>query len=328
MSTIRFGIIRCDLHAIYYANIMQPHDVTVLRDINYGKGGDYYFYQDYLQPEQLSFPIVPGFELTRVWSPIRQDAENMAKLYTSRPKVCETFEEVSDDVDLVLIANCDEDKAGSDHLEFARPSIGKGVPTFIDKPMAYEVSDARTCVELAQEHNTPILSLSILREVPHVARFRNRFAELGQPQFALIKGGNYRMAGMVHAISFAQHLFGPGVESVVSMGAEGKPFIIHLDYGDQADKPSSGVTLNCDVGDTYHCAIYASAYSSEGAIHSDRVSDFEFPWGVVEIVKKIKKMVETRTPQAPYDEMVENIAVGTAARKSLEESRRVRLSEV
>ena len=113
-----------------------------------------------------------------------------------------------------------------------------------------------------------------------------------------------------------------------SMGGNGKPFVVHLDFGGKADRPDSGVVLNCDVGPTYHCAMYASAYSAEGAIHTGHIGDFEFPWGVVEIVQKIKKMVQARQPQAPYEEMVENIAVATAARRSLAERRRVYLEEV
>ncbi|MEM2922260.1 MAG: Gfo/Idh/MocA family oxidoreductase [Candidatus Bathyarchaeia archaeon] len=280
----------------------------------------------YNDPTKLMFPMIPGFKLIKVWDANRRFAENMVKIYKSRPEVCDNFEEVSDDVDLVLIADCNGE--GHDKLQLAKPSLEKGVPTFIDKPLAYDVGDARKIVELAKKHNTPIMSLSILRELPHVTRFRLRFAELGVPTFGLIKGGTYRMDGLIHSISLAQHLFGAGVDSVESMGGNGKPFIVHLDYGGKPDKPVAGVILNTDVGPTYHCAYYASAYSGEGTIHSDHFSDFEFPWGVVEIIGKIKRMVEMRQPQAPYEEMIENIAVATAARKSLTERRRVYLKEV
>ncbi len=326
MEKIRFGFIRCDLHAIYYANLMQEHDPYVLREPEYGRGGYYYFYSHYNDPKKIAFPIVEGFELVKVWDADKRLAENMTKIYLSRPKVCETYEEVSDDVDLVLIADCNGD--GSDHLELATPGIKKGVPTFIDKPLAYDVEDARNLIELAEKHNTPIMSLSILRELPHATHFRNRFVELGGAKFGVIKGGTQHMAGFIHAISLAQHLFGAGVESVEAIGGNGKPFIVHLDYGGKPDKPSAGVVLNCDAGPTFHCALYASAYSELGAIHTGHLSDYEFPWGVVKIIGKIKGMVETRQPQAPYEEMIECIAIATAARLSLAQRRRVFLSEV
>jgi len=326
MDRIRVGIIRCDLHAIYYANLMQEHDPDVLREPEYGRGGYYYFYSHYNDPRKMAFPMVPGFEIVKVWDADRKLAENMTRIYLSRPQVCDTFEEVSDDVDLVLIADCNGD--GSDHLELATPGLMKGVPTFIDKPFAYDVAAARRLVDLAQQHNVPILSLSILREVPQATQFRQRFPELNGAKYGIIKGSTYHSAGFIHAISLAQHLFGAGVESVEAMGGNGKPFIVHLDYGSQPDRPSAGVTLNCDAGPTFHCALYASAYSELGAIHTGHISDYEFPWGVINILKKIKRMVETRQPQAPYEEMVECIAIATAARLSLAERRRVWLREI
>jgi predicted dehydrogenase len=326
MEKIRVGIIRCDLHAIYYANVLQEHDPYVLREPEYGRGGYYYFYSHYNDPKKMAFPIVEGFELVKVWDADRRRAENMTKIYLSRPKVCETFEEVSDEVDLVLIADCNGD--GSDHLKLAKPGIEKGVPTFIDKPLAYDMKDALALVELALKHDTPIMSLSILRELPHAIHFRNRFVELNGAKFGVIKGSTQHMAGFIHAISLAQHLFGAGVESVEAMGGNGKPFIMHLDYGGKIDRPIAGVMLNCDAGPTFHCALYASAYSELGAVHSSHFSDYEFPWGVVRIVKKIKRMVETRQPQAPYEEMLEGIAIAVAARLSLVQRRRVFLSEV
>lgn len=323
---IRVGIIRCDLHAIYFANLMQTHDPLLLRDPAIGLGGYFYFYTKHNAPAKLMFPMVPGFELVKVWDNDRGRAENMVRIYDSRPRVCDRFEDVSDDVDLVLIADCSLE--GHDKLTLATPGIVKGVPTFIDKPLAYHAADACQIVDLARKHGTPIMSISILRELPHAARFRDRMAEVGQPDFALIKGGTYTMDGLIHSVSLALHLWGPGIESVESMGGDGKPFVMHLDYGGKAGKPSHGVVINNDAGPTYHCAFYASAFSGEGAIHSDHLSDWEFPWGVIEIIKKIRKMVETRQPQFPYEEMIEGVAIATAARQSLTQRRRVPLREV
>jgi predicted dehydrogenase len=305
---------------------MQPHDPYVLREPEYGRGGYYYFYSYYNNPKKMAFPMVEGFELVKVWDAERRLAENMAKIYLSRPKVCERLEDVSDDVDLVFIADCNGE--GQDHLALATPGIQKGVPTFIDKPFAYDVKDARALVALAERHRTPIMSLSILRELPQATQFRSRFPELNGPKFGIIKGGSYTMAGLIHAISLAQHLFGGGVESVEAMGDVKKPFFVHLDYGGKVDRPAAGVVLNCNVYPTFHCAMYASAYSELGAIHTGHLGDYEFPWAVVRIIERIRKMVETRQPQAPYDEMVECIAIATAARLSLAQRRRVALADV
>ena len=86
--------------------------------------------------------------------------------------------------------------------------------------------------------------------------------------------------------------------------------------------------LNCASGGTVHCAMYASAYSGLGAIHSPPVGDFVFPLGAARILELAKTMVRTRQPQIPYADLLEWIAVATAARLAQKERRRVSLKEV
>jgi hypothetical protein len=247
----------------------------------------------------------------------------MSVIFGRRPLVCGDFEEVSDDVDLVFIADCNGD--GSDHLALASPGICKGIPTFVDKPLASTLQDARSIVELARKHKSPLLSRSILHEVPEFGYFKNRFIELGEPEFAVIKGGGTTLAGQIHAISLAQRLFGSGVESVSCMGASPLAHI-HLNYGGGA--PRNGVLLATDSGGTYHCAFYASAYSSRGAIHSPGIGDFEYPFGAAIILEKIKSLVLMRTPPVPYSDMLVPIAIVEAARRAQREGRSVSLGEL
>lgn len=311
-SKIRVGIIRCDLHGVYYGVSMDEHDPLELRELN--NSAFFYHYTQYNDPKKKTTPSVPGFEIVKVWDEDRELAERMSSIFNSRPEVCKSFEDVSDDVDLVFIANCNGD--GSDHLKFAVPGIEKGIATFIDKPFACKLEDAMTIVEMSEKHKVPVMSLSILREIPPFTLFKKRFIEVGEPpEYGIIKGGGTALAGQIHAISLAQHLFGTGVESVSCMGRNPLAYI-HLDYGCKKGKPVNGVMLNTDVGSTYHCAFYASVYGRLGAVHSPGIGDFEFPYGVEVILKKIKKMVETRVTQVPYEEMIENIAVVEAAREA------------
>lgn len=332
---IRVGIIRCNTHGMYYGALIDRHDPLVLRGPLIGKGGEkygwqnggvhFYFYTYYNDPKKITVPTVDGFQIVKIWDEDREIAEIFSKVFYGKPQVCKTFEEVSDDVDLVFIADCNGD--GSDHLKLATPSLKKGVPTFVDKPFASDVKDAKTIIRLANKYKTPVMSLSILREVPHFTLFKNRFTELEEPEFGIIKGGGTTLAGQIHAISLAQHLFGNGVESVECMGQNPLAYI-HLNYGNKPKRPKAGVVLNCDSGGTYHCAFYASVYSKWGAIHSPGIGDFEFPYGAIKILKKIKQMVKTGKPQASYDEMIENIAVATAARKAQKTGKRVYLKDV
>lgn len=308
---IRVGIIRCDLHGFYYAVLMDEHDPLLLRERK--NSAFFYMYTQYNDPKKLTAPPVNGFEITKVWDENKENAKDMSDIFGGRPQVCDSFEEVSDGVDLVFIADCNGD--GSDHLKLAMPGIKKGVPTFVDKPFAYTLDDAKSIVNSAEKYHAPVMSLSILRESPHFTRFKSRFAELEKPEFAIIKGGFTVFAGQIHAISLAQHLFGPGVASVECMGKNPLGYV-HLEYGGGEDKPCNGVMLNMDSGNTYHCAFYASVYGRWGAIHSPGIGDFEFPYGAAAILEKVKSMVQTGVSPVPRYEMLENIAVAEAARLS------------
>lgn len=325
MKSIRVGIIRCDLHALYYGALMARHDPALLRDPEIAMGAHFYFYTHYRNTDQLMVPTVGGGRITKVWDENAVKAKNMSRVFLGKPKICDTFEEVSDDVDLVFVADCNLD--GSDHLKLSAPGIRKGMPTFIDKPFACEVKDAVAMVRLAKKHRTPIMSLSILRSVPHATRFSRRFDELDGVHFGLVKGGWSTLAGQIHAISLAQNIFGNGVKSVSCMGPDPLAYI-HLDYGDTPDRPEAGVMLNCRSGPTTHASFYASAYGPGGAIHSPPIGDFEFPWGATRNLELAKQMVKTAKPPVPYDDMIENIAVATAARRAQKTGKSVRLRQV
>ncbi len=327
---------RCDTHGLYYAPLMDKHDPLLLRDPSglgctdrgdsWMSGGAYFYhYTKYSNPALMTVPFVKGFRITKVWDPDWDAAEIMSKIFYSKPQVCDRPEEASEDVDMVFIADCNGD--GSDHRKLAEPGLRKGVPTFVDKPFAYDVKDAVAMVKLARKRKTPLLSLSILRTLPHFTRFRARFAEVGELCFGTVENGGPGLAGQIHAISLAQHLFGAGVESVDSMGKEPLHYM-RLEYGGRKGRPVHGVTVNCVIGPTPHCAFYASAYGPEGAVHSPPIGDYQFPWGAARNLELARQMVLTGKPVVAYEEMIENVAVATAARRAHKLGRAVRLSEV
>ena len=329
---IRVGLIRCDMHGAYFGTLMTEHDPLKLqrpgRKAHYSwqsGGAHFYFYTHYAAPAQMTVEFVEGFELVKVWDEHRDAAENLAEVCCGRPEVCEHFEQVSDDVDLVFIADCNYD--GSDHLELATPGLEKGVPTFIDKPLAYDTAGARATIALAAEHGAPLASISILRALPAAARFARRLDEVGDLEFGSIQGGGTAMAGHIHAASLALHLFGDGVEEVRCMG-ETELQTVHLSYGERADRPRRGATLNCDVGVPWHCAFYASAYGPAGVVHSPPLSDFDFPFGAAEILKTVRQMVRTGQSPALNRDMFTAVTITEAARLAQRQGRPVRLQEL
>ncbi len=335
-TPIRVGIINCDTHGAWYGAMMGKHDPYLLREpIERGARSKktwqsgavhYYQYTLYHAPTVMTAPFVEGFEITRLWDAERDVAESLSNVFDSKPLVCDSLEEVSDDVDLVFVACCNG--IGDKHCEYSAPGIEKGVPTFIDKPLAADLDGARAIVGLAGKHETPILSLSILRVLPAAARFGARLPEVGGVELGTARGGGIKMSGFIHTISLAQNVFGAGGVEAVQAMAQDKQIYARLIYREGDQWPRNGVMLNCDNGATFHSAFSVSAFGPRGAIHSGGLGDFEFPFGTEVVLEQCREMVLTGRPPVPYTEMLENIAVADAARQAAETGSIVRLEEV
>ncbi len=325
-KVIKVGLIGCDTHGLWYGAQMQKHDpilfslpVPMDQPATYSwmhGGNHYYFYTYYADPTQMTAPFVEGFEIVKVWDKNRKAAEVAARIFDSSPEVCNTFEEVSDGVDLVFIADCNGD--GHDHLKLATPGLKKGVPTFVDKPFANCMADVESILKLSQENHAPVMSLSILQELPETRQFACRLQELEDVHFGTIQGGGTSRAGLIHTICFALAVYGGGIESVRALVSP-ENTSIYLDWGGKAGRPDKGVMINCDVGRTWHGSMHMSAYGSggRGAIHNQGIGDFDYPGGSAEILRLIKKMVETGEPQGPVNQMIEAVAVADAAEAAM-----------
>jgi predicted dehydrogenase len=334
---IKVGIIRCDSHGMYYGPLMGRHDPLKLRDplaglgtqTRYswmGGGSHFAFYQQYNNPTQMTVGHAPGFEVVKVWDEFPDAAAAAAGVFLKRPEVCKTFEEVSDGVDMVLVANCDFD--GSDHLKLAAPGLKKGVPTFVDKPFASTYADAKALVEMARDHGAPLMSLSMLRVEPAVVQFKSRVGEIGEPQFGAIRGGWNSLAGQIHSIALAQHVFGAGVEAVESMGEYPMAYL-HLDYGSKVGKPRDGVMIMNRSGDWgWHSGFFAQLYNGKGMVCSGKFAEDEHPAAALEVLKLCREMVETGKSPVAAEEMLEQLAIVEAGRRAHAEKRKVTLQEI
>ncbi len=283
-----------------------------------------FFYTNYGDPSEMTVPFVGGFEITKLWDVNRGAAEAASRVFFGKPTVCDSFDQVSDDVDLVFVADCNFD--GADHLELATPGLEKGVPTFVDKPFANTVANARAILELASKYDAPVFSLSILRAEPAVARFRNRLPEVGDVNFATMQGYGTHPAGLVHTISATQHLFGPGIETVRVLGGD-KHTSYHLEYGDREDRPPFGVMINCDVGTRPFTALSMGVYGTRDDIHTLMLGDYIYPNGTAKIIKIIARMVRTRQVPTLMDEVIESIAVIEAFKEAKETGRCVKVAD-
>ncbi len=332
---IRVGLMRCDTHGLWFGAQMQPHDARLLEravpdpddsvETWLRRGVHFFFYSHYCAPWRMTAPRVEGFEITRIWDRDRRLAEIASGIFDSRPIVCDRIEEVSDNVDLVFIADCNGD--GSDHLELSRPGLEKGVATFIDKPFAGTFVDVLRILALAKRHDAPVLSLSILQTNPATARLALRAGEVGKVSFGSVTGFSTHPAALIHGVSIAHHVFGTGVETVRTMRTR-KHTTVHLDYGDRDDRPEHGVTIECGTANFRFTNMYCCLYGREGAVQGEVMSDWNASEGSALILEHVRDMVRTRVACPLGNEMAEGIAVMEAAIRAEESGRAIRLAEL
>lgn len=335
-TSIRVGMIRCDLHAAWYACLMEKVDEMTL--LKHWPACHYYFYYR----NKPKFKIVDGFEIVKLWDPpIRHGeinypdqpgvsgADLLAKLLGGKPEICDRVEDVSDGVDLVFMSNCLED--GEDHLELARPSLEKGIPTFIDKPLAPTYGDAREIIEIATRSGTPAMNASLLLCNPLIAQFKNRFQEIGLIGEAFIKGvGKSGLNAAIHGLSLAWSLFGDDVEWVDCMGIHDHE-ILRMHYPPAPDRVPGGVDVIARSGHVMgpNCGFQAIVYGGKGSLVSPWINDYNFPLSGREILGELKKMVATREPPIPYASMLGLSKVVEAGRISRREGgRQVAIKEI
>ena len=326
MKKIRVAMIRCDGHAYTYAPLMARCDVALYRKYFHC---EYYWMIDSYSPDKLKTEMVKGFDIVKTWDYDRTKAERFSETCFGKPRICRTLEEAGRDIDAAFVCDCDGD--GADHLKLARPFLKKGIPTFIDKPFANCVKNAKALVALARRHRAPLYSASILREVNEITYLKARLPEAkGALALGVVKGVGPHLAGVIHGLSLAQGVFGEGVESVDCIGdGDLEHVLIHYRNGAQV------TVLNTPAScfDWFLCDVYTNPgrYGNPPTpchLRSNTIGDAEYIGGGLNILRKFRRMVTTRTPPIPYEALVELIAIVDAGRMSQKKRRRIYLKDI
>lgn len=357
---IKLGLVHCDTHGFYYGALMTKCDPIALEKHNKIV---HYYATDWYDPAHVTVPKTWDFDIVKCYDDDRAAAEGFAESFPGA-KVCDTMEQVGEGVDAVFLAECDGD--GSTHLEWARPFLERGIPTFVDKPMALTLADAKEIVRLARKHNAPMYNSSILTEVIAADNFKRRFAEIGpegadwrslsqaaammgcEPEevpgvrFGLVKGLGGAMsqenvgsrtegAGLCGRLAYLIH----GVALALNVFGSDVEWVecmgrVALEYLHLHLKSGIDVMIANTGPDSFpeRCNFYVSAYSKMGEIHSGPIGDPEFLRGADRIVKKFRDMVLTGQPPKDYDELLIPIAVVEAGITAQNSGERVALAEL
>lgn len=263
-------------------------------------------------------PIERRFDDVRavkIWDPVREAAEHLAAI-VGIDEVCDTPEQCTEGVDAVIIP---DDGSGCQY-KYAVAALEKGLPTFVDKPLAMTAREAKQIARVAKDHNAPLMSASSLRFVPDIVALRDevRSGAFGDVNLASVAGGGDPIWYGIHALSMAYGVLEPGAVSCVNVGVADRN-VVRVRY-------ASGRDLMLIVGQAPQmCGGYQiNIYGTKGwkSVTPSLQNLYIY------LMERFLALVREGEVSVPLDEEVEVIAVLEAGVRSLAEGREVTIAEM
>lgn len=184
----------------------------------------------YLNKQPVDTLTIPGATVTHICC--NGDggftAEHVAKC-THIPYVVESPEDVIGQVDAVIIAT----DIGAEHVARCRPFVEAGLPVFVDKPMADNMSDLRVFKDWVADGKA-IQSCSSMRYAKEFLPYRLSTHELGDLRFASITTAKSWESYGIHALEAIYPILGPGFLSVRNTGTVERN-VVHLKHRSGVD---------------------------------------------------------------------------------------------
>lgn len=213
-------------------------------------------------------------------------------------------------VDAVLIESVD----GGVHLERALPFLEKGIPTYVDKPFACSLADAKKLAETAMAKHVPLMSSSSLRYAPEVVAAKSG-ATVGEIIGVTTYGPSplhpTRNPGMfhygIHPVEMLFTLMGPGCKRLTCLSRPGG----EVTTGTWADGRVATIR-GLRAGSTpYGFTLFGSKGVSTQGVSTTYIYR--------ELLKKIVGMFETKEMPIDLRETLEIVAFIEAAKRSAEQ---------
>ncbi len=219
--------------------------------------------------------------------------------------------ELYDKIDAVFIEAVD----GSVHWDRARPFLERGIPTYVDKPFACSLADARAMVDLAAMKHVPLMSSSSLRYAPEVVKARSGEGDAGKAVGVSTYGPapldtTGRNPGLfhygIHPTEMLFTLMGPGCQRVTCLSDPNGEVVTGLWSGGRV-----GTVRGLRKG----ASPYGFTLFGEKGVATQGVST-EFIYR--ELLKAIVGMLQTKEMPIDLRETLEIVAFIEAAKASAE----------
>lgn len=153
--------------------------------------------------------------VTHIWG----ETAELAKVAAEKgaiPKVVTDWKKLAGEVDGIMI----DHRHGDEHGEVARYFLEAGIPTFVDKPITCNLSEAKQLFALAERKKCPLITFS---SKPLLKAFQGALKKIGRenvvifnssgPSNLLSKYGGIFFYG-IHQVDCAVEVFGTDAQSV------------------------------------------------------------------------------------------------------------------
>ena len=266
-----------------------------------------------------------GAKIVALWG---QEPERTQQVATNGliDTIVDAPEDMLGQVDAIL---CVTRHAGL-HLGLVKPYLEAGIPVFIDKPITTTADDVRAIANLAQKHNVPFTSFSTVRFSKAMQDFAAECATLGGIRFGNYSGPASRRNIYGGVIFYAVH----SIEMMLMLQGTGVEWVTAQEGPALDDQGNGNISVTCGYGDgalgtlsltvDAKYAFTAHAIGREGLAYRNLdISDCYYE-GMKVILPTLRG--EKDAGVAP-EAMIEMVQIANAIDRSLDENRRVEISE-
>ncbi len=259
-------------------------------------------------------PALAGAQIVAVWGEPSDEAHALAEKHNIQT-VVEQPTDMLGTIDGVLVI--DDTGGGATHADLARPFIEANTPTFIDKPMTLDLHEAIELFDLAEQHNTPLMSSSALRYAVEVADLQRRLPNLGEISSIVSVGpGDWYYDG-IHAVEMYQTVVGQGALWVYRHAFDQRDVTV-VGY---ADRPTVVVETLRDASYVFHLVVYGSDGYDQCAVTDTQAF-------YTRLMAAVLDMVQNGRSPVSREQTLEVLGVLHAGLRSAETGHPVLLAEV
>lgn len=245
--------------------------------------------------------------------------ERQSQLESWGVRVTTRFDEAVADCDAIML----EINDGAYHLEYFKKAAALGKPVFLDKPLAGSLDDGRAILRLMREHNTRVWSGSSIPFCPEVDGTRSRFTEIKRAYVFGALGdapaGDSLVWYGVHTFETLQRIMGPGALTVHALETKGSILTV-VDYGAGREGVVEAIR---------GAGIYGG--HMQGLMNKDaKAVPFvcNNAYAYRDMLRLVKAFFEGGAAPVDMRTTFEGLAMMTAARKSIETGKAVKVPQL